>query len=98
MVWIPHDVPFKGFVEGIDAPRSGFQVRHDRKVGSSCSIKFMTDGILLRKTQCIVMVAMDKYSHDPRKDFRYSMVEMITANQIEAEQKYLDHHINYMMD
>ncbi|KAK9137401.1 hypothetical protein Sjap_007995 [Stephania japonica] len=29
----------------------GFQVRHDKRVGSSCSIKFMTDGILLRETQ-----------------------------------------------
>ncbi|CAH9098645.1 unnamed protein product [Cuscuta epithymum] len=29
----------------------GFQVRHDRKVGSNCSIKFMTDGILLREVQ-----------------------------------------------
>ncbi|KAH6793614.1 RNA helicase family protein [Perilla frutescens var. hirtella] len=29
----------------------GFQVRHDRKVGESCSIKFMTDGILLREVQ-----------------------------------------------
>ncbi|KAK9137402.1 hypothetical protein Sjap_007996 [Stephania japonica] len=29
------------------------------------------------------MVAIDKYSHDPRKDFRDSMVEMTTANQIE---------------
>ncbi|KAK9151563.1 hypothetical protein Syun_009872 [Stephania yunnanensis] len=34
-------------------------------------------------TKCIVMVAMDKCSYDPRKDFRDSMVEMITANQIE---------------
>ncbi|KAK9133212.1 hypothetical protein Scep_012740 [Stephania cephalantha] len=34
-------------------------------------------------TKCIVMVAMDKCSFDPRKDFRDSMVEMITANQIE---------------
>ncbi|XP_051118687.1 ATP-dependent RNA helicase DEAH13 [Andrographis paniculata] len=29
----------------------GFQVRHDRRVGESCSIKFMTDGILLREVQ-----------------------------------------------
>ncbi|KAI8574785.1 hypothetical protein RHMOL_Rhmol01G0381000 [Rhododendron molle] len=29
----------------------GFQVRHDRKIGNSCSIKFMTDGILLREVQ-----------------------------------------------
>lgn len=29
----------------------GFQVRHDRKVGENCSIKFMTDGILLREVQ-----------------------------------------------
>ncbi|KAK9138725.1 hypothetical protein Sjap_009319 [Stephania japonica] len=34
-------------------------------------------------TKCIVMVAMDKYSYDPRKDFIDSMVEMITVNQIE---------------
>ncbi|KAL0420073.1 UNVERIFIED_CONTAM: ATP-dependent RNA helicase DEAH13 [Sesamum radiatum] len=29
----------------------GFQVRHDRRVGENCSIKFMTDGILLREVQ-----------------------------------------------
>lgn len=29
----------------------GFQVRHDKRIGESCSIKFMTDGILLRELQ-----------------------------------------------
>ncbi|XP_076899859.1 ATP-dependent RNA helicase DEAH13-like [Bidens hawaiensis] len=29
----------------------GFQVRHDKRIGDSCSIKFMTDGILLRELQ-----------------------------------------------
>ncbi|XVF72676.1 hypothetical protein PTKIN_Ptkin12aG0139200 [Pterospermum kingtungense] len=29
----------------------GFQVRHDKKIGERCSIKFMTDGILLREVQ-----------------------------------------------
>ncbi|KAL4312638.1 hypothetical protein GQ457_01G054020 [Hibiscus cannabinus] len=29
----------------------GFQVRHDKKFGDRCSIKFMTDGILLREVQ-----------------------------------------------
>ncbi|XP_068656047.1 ATP-dependent RNA helicase DEAH13 [Aristolochia californica] len=29
----------------------GFQVRHDKLIGASCSIKFMTDGILLREVQ-----------------------------------------------
>lgn len=29
----------------------GFQVRHDRKLGEKSSIKFMTDGILLRELQ-----------------------------------------------
>ncbi|CAK9133268.1 unnamed protein product [Ilex paraguariensis] len=29
----------------------GFQVRHDKRAGDSCSIKFMTDGILLREVQ-----------------------------------------------
>ncbi|KAL5560941.1 hypothetical protein UlMin_030688 [Ulmus minor] len=29
----------------------GFQVRYDKKIGDRCSIKFMTDGILLRELQ-----------------------------------------------
>ncbi|KAF6155954.1 hypothetical protein GIB67_039285, partial [Kingdonia uniflora] len=29
----------------------GFQVRHDKLIGDSCTIKFMTDGILLREIQ-----------------------------------------------
>lgn len=29
----------------------GFQVRHDKMIGDNCSIKFMTDGILLREVQ-----------------------------------------------
>ncbi|KAK3159039.1 hypothetical protein QOZ80_2AG0144910 [Eleusine coracana subsp. coracana] len=29
----------------------GFQVRHDKIIGSKCKIKFMTDGILLREVQ-----------------------------------------------
>lgn len=29
----------------------GFQVRHDKMIGDDCSIKFMTDGILLREIQ-----------------------------------------------
>lgn len=29
----------------------GFQVRHDKRIGEKCSIKFMTDGILLRELQ-----------------------------------------------
>ncbi|KAF5184648.1 Atp-dependent rna helicase deah13 [Thalictrum thalictroides] len=29
----------------------GFQVRHDKRIGDNCSIKFMTDGILLRELQ-----------------------------------------------
>ncbi|CAJ2662051.1 unnamed protein product [Trifolium pratense] len=29
----------------------GFQVRYDNKIGDNCSIKFMTDGILLREVQ-----------------------------------------------
>ncbi|KAF5455305.1 hypothetical protein F2P56_024899 [Juglans regia] len=29
----------------------GFQVRYDKRIGESCSIKFMTDGILLREVQ-----------------------------------------------
>lgn len=31
----------------------GFQVRHDKRIGENCSIKFMTDGILLREVQVI---------------------------------------------
>ncbi|KAJ1413633.1 P-loop containing nucleoside triphosphate hydrolase [Sesbania bispinosa] len=29
----------------------GFQVRYDKRIGENCSIKFMTDGILLREVQ-----------------------------------------------
>ncbi|KAK9104565.1 hypothetical protein Scep_021409 [Stephania cephalantha] len=38
----------------------GFQVRHDRRVGSTCSIKFMTDGILLREAQSDI--SLKRYS------------------------------------
>ncbi|KAM3350289.1 hypothetical protein ACQJBY_022832 [Aegilops geniculata] len=34
----------------------GFQVRHDKEVGSKCSIKFMTDGILLREIQSDILL------------------------------------------
>uniref|UniRef100_A0ACD5Z3I8 Uncharacterized protein n=1 Tax=Avena sativa TaxID=4498 RepID=A0ACD5Z3I8_AVESA len=34
----------------------GFQVRHDKQVGSKCSIKFMTDGILLREVQSDILL------------------------------------------
>ncbi|XP_010539220.1 PREDICTED: probable transcription repressor OFP9 [Tarenaya hassleriana] len=35
-----------------------------------------------RNTKFIVMMAMEKYSYDPREDFRDSMVEMIISNRI----------------
>ncbi|XP_008795799.2 ATP-dependent RNA helicase DEAH13 [Phoenix dactylifera] len=38
----------------------GFQVRHDKMIGDSCSIKFMTDGILLREVQSDFL--LKKYS------------------------------------
>lgn len=34
----------------------GFQVRHDKMIGDSCSIKFMTDGILLREVQSDILL------------------------------------------
>ncbi|KAJ4727732.1 ATP-dependent RNA helicase [Melia azedarach] len=34
----------------------GFQVRHDKKIGDNCSIKFMTDGILLRELKYDVLL------------------------------------------
>ncbi|PIA36848.1 hypothetical protein AQUCO_03200070v1 [Aquilegia coerulea] len=33
-------------------------------------------------TNCIIMVAMDKYSYNPSEDFKASMLEVITANRI----------------
>ncbi|KAK0579635.1 hypothetical protein LWI29_028967 [Acer saccharum] len=36
-------------------------------------------------TRFIVMVALEKCSHDPREDFKESMIEMIRANWIEEE-------------
>ncbi|ONI29325.1 hypothetical protein PRUPE_1G193500 [Prunus persica] len=38
----------------------GFQVRYDKRIGESCSIKFMTDGILLRELQ-------EKYAEQQRE-------------------------------
>ena len=32
----------------------GFQVRHDKKIGDNCSIKFMTGGILLRELKVLL--------------------------------------------
>ncbi|KAK9155956.1 hypothetical protein Sjap_003436 [Stephania japonica] len=58
-----------------------------RNEGGSREIKTYGDGNS-NGTKCIVMVAMDKYTYDPRKDFIDSMVKMITANQIE-DPKYL---------
>lgn len=34
----------------------GFQVRHDKRIGDDCSIKFMTDGILLREVQTDILL------------------------------------------
>ncbi|GFZ04810.1 lysyl-tRNA synthetase 1 [Actinidia rufa] len=45
---------------GIIGKEVGFQVRHDRRIGDSCSIKFMTDGILLREVQSDFL--LKKYS------------------------------------
>ncbi|KAJ4703990.1 Transcription repressor [Melia azedarach] len=45
-------------------------------------------------TKFIVMVAMEKCSHDPREDFRESMMEMILANRID-ETKDLRSLLNY---
>lgn len=36
----------------------GFQVRYDKKLGDDCSIKFMTDGILLREVQVIYYTSL----------------------------------------
>ncbi|KAL2895863.1 ATP-dependent RNA helicase DEAH13 [Bienertia sinuspersici] len=44
----------------------GFQVRHDKRIGENCSIKFMTDGILLRELQsdfllkCYSVIILDE--------------------------------------
>ncbi|ESQ38174.1 hypothetical protein EUTSA_v10029393mg [Eutrema salsugineum] len=49
------------------------QMRRRRRRRSKSSIS---------NTKFIVMMAMEKCSYDPRKDFRESMVEMIVANNI----------------
>ena len=48
-------------------------------------------------TKFVVMVAMEKCSYDPRKDFRESMVEMITANRIQEPKdlrSLLNHYVS----
>ncbi|KAG8365376.1 hypothetical protein BUALT_Bualt18G0098300 [Buddleja alternifolia] len=46
------------------------------------------------ETKFVVVVAMEKSSYDPRKDFKVSMVEMIVANGI-REAKDLRRLLNY---
>ena len=40
----------------------GFQVRYDKKIGQNCSIKFMTDGILLRELQVFLLLTIPVFS------------------------------------
>lgn len=37
-----------------------------------------------RRCKCIVMIAVDRESYDPREDFRRSMMEVIASNRIEG--------------
>lgn len=37
----------------------GYQVRHEKKIGENSSIKFMTDGILLRELQVFPFSLLD---------------------------------------
>lgn len=37
-----------------------------------------------RRCKCIVMIAMDRDSYDPKDDFRQSMMEVIASNRIEG--------------
>ncbi|KAJ6710538.1 hypothetical protein OIU74_011412 [Salix koriyanagi] len=52
----------------------GFQVRHDKRIGDDCSIKFMTDGILLREVQTDILL-------------KRSRVIQLRQNKYEQQQK-----------
>ena len=41
----------------------GFQVRYDKMIGDNCSIKFMTDGILLREVQVVIYLTAFLFIH-----------------------------------
>lgn len=49
-----NDLKSRGGMIGVRLGKEvGFQVRHDRRIGDKCSIKFMTDGILLWEVQVL---------------------------------------------
>ncbi|KAI3965326.1 hypothetical protein MKX01_023871 [Papaver californicum] len=58
-------------------------MRTGRNEGLRKKKKRSKERLSIYSTKSIVMVALDKYSYDPREDFRESMVEVIMSNQIE---------------
>ncbi|KAI3909067.1 hypothetical protein MKW98_011428 [Papaver atlanticum] len=62
----------------------GFQVRHDRRLGNNASIKFMTDGILLREVQndfllkrCSVIILDEVHERSLNTDLLIGMLSLI---------------------
>ncbi|KAK4339379.1 hypothetical protein RND71_040841 [Anisodus tanguticus] len=77
----------------------GFQVRHDRRIGDNCSIKFMTDGILLRELQndfllrrYSILILDEAHERSLNTDILIGMLSRITRErqkEYEGQQKKL---------
>lgn len=60
----------------------GFQVRYDKRIGDSSSIKFMTDGILLRELQVLVIakfILMHESFHQQFCNALFSLIYLFTV-------------------
>uniref|UniRef100_A0ACD6A7N0 Uncharacterized protein n=4 Tax=Avena sativa TaxID=4498 RepID=A0ACD6A7N0_AVESA len=74
----------------------GFQVRHDKMVGSNCSIKFMTDGILLREIQTdfllksySVIILDEAHERSLNTDILIGMLSRVVNTRKDLHAKYL---------
>ncbi|KAG6736276.1 hypothetical protein POTOM_060980 [Populus tomentosa] len=63
----------------------GFQVRHDKRIGDNCSIKFMTDGILLREVQILAWLPESTFLNCEFESIGTDPKKAIKKNKPEAQ-------------
>ncbi|KAL5988058.1 hypothetical protein ACLOJK_035821 [Asimina triloba] len=71
--------PISSLVHAIVQEKLDQMVRGKLELGNG----WRTKKPRMDECKCIIMVAVDKCSYDPRDDFRRSMFEVITTNKIE---------------
>ncbi|KAG6745055.1 hypothetical protein POTOM_051697 [Populus tomentosa] len=62
-----------------------FQVRHDKRIGDNCSIKFMTDGILLREVQILAWLPESTFLNCEFESIGTDPKKAIKKNKPEAQ-------------